>query len=79
MKVKLDENLGAIGSGFLRSAGVDVATVAEQHLLSTPDADLVRACSAEGRCLVTLDRDFADPLRCPPRQYAGIIVVRLPA
>ena len=78
MKVKLDENLGAMGAVFLKQAGVDVATVADQNLLSTPDADLVRICATEGRCLVTLDRDFSDPLRYPPSRYAGIIVVRLP-
>lgn len=78
MNLKLDENLGAMGVVFLKSVGFDVATVADQDLLSTPDADLVRKCAAEGRCLVTLDKDFSDPLRYPPRQYAGIIVVRLP-
>ena len=62
MKVKLDENLGAMGVVFLKAAGFDVATVADQNLLSTPDADLARKCAAEERCLVTLDRNFSDPL-----------------
>ena len=78
MRIKLDENLGAMGAVILKAAGFDVATVADQNLLSTPDADLARICATEGRCLVTLDRDFSDPLRYPPRQYAGIIVIRLP-
>lgn len=78
MKVKLDENLGAMGAAFLNAAGFDVATVANQNLLSTPDGDLARICATEGRCLVTLDRDFSDPLRYPPSQYAGIVVIRVP-
>jgi predicted nuclease of predicted toxin-antitoxin system len=78
VRIKLDENLGAMGAVFLKAAGFDVATVADQNLLSTPDADLARICTTEGRCLVTLDRDFSDPLRYPPRQYTGIIVIRLP-
>ena len=78
MKVKLDENLGVMGAVFLKAAGFDVVTVADQNLLSRPDADLARICATEGRCLVTLDRDFSDPLRYPPSRYAGIIVVRLP-
>ena len=78
MKVKLDENLGAMGAVLLKAAGFDVATVADQNLLATPEADLARKCAAEERCLVTLDKDFSDPLRYPPSQYAGIIVVRLP-
>lgn len=78
MKIKLDENLGEAGATFLKAAGCDVVTVAEQRLLSAPDPDIVRVCTAEQRCLVTLDMDFSDPIRYPPRESAGIVVVRLP-
>lgn len=78
MKLKLDENLGTAGAEFLTAAGLDVVTVAEQQLMSAPDADVARVSAAEERCLVTLDKDFSDPLRYPPKEYAGIIVVRLP-
>jgi predicted nuclease of predicted toxin-antitoxin system len=78
VKVKLDENLGTTGVEFLTAAGIDVATAAEQQLISAPDADIARVCAAEDRCLVTLDKDFSDPLRYPPKEYAGLIVVRLP-
>jgi hypothetical protein len=33
---------------------------------------------AESRCLITLDLDFADVVRFPPRETAGIAVLRLP-
>lgn len=78
MKVKLDENLGTAGAEFLSAAGIDVATVVEQRLTSAPDAELIRVCAAEGRCLITLDKDFSDPLRYRPSEYAGLIVIRLP-
>jgi predicted nuclease of predicted toxin-antitoxin system len=77
VKVKLDENLGTAGAEFLPAAGFDVATVAQQQLTSAPDRSLASICAAEGRCLVTLDKDFSDPIRYPPRNYAGIVVVRL--
>jgi len=67
-----------MGAVFLKSAGFDVATVADQNLLTTPDADLARIRAAEGRYLVTLDKDFSDPLRYAPKEHAGIIVVRPP-
>ncbi len=79
MKVKLDENLGTAGAQFLTAAGIDVATVVQQRLTSASDEDIARVCAAEDRCLVTLDKDFSDPLRYPPKAYAGIIVIRLPS
>ena len=41
------------------------------------DEDVIQTCLAESRCLVTLDLDFANPLRFRPHDYAGIAVVRL--
>lgn len=78
MKVKLDENLGSRGREFLRQHGIDVLTAAEQELLTAADERILDECAAEGRCLVTLDLDFSNPLQYRPRNYAGIVVVRLP-
>ena len=79
MKLKLDENLGKPAAEILRRAGHDVATVPEQGLCSATDATLIETCREEGRCLVTLDLDFANPLRFGPSEYPGIAVLRLPA
>ena len=78
MKLKLDENLGQRGVELLRQASHDVATVTEQGLQSAADSALIEICQIEGRCLVTLDLDFSNPLRFNPTLYAGIIVLRLP-
>jgi len=32
-----------------------------------------------GRCLVTFDLDFSNPIRFPPQRYAGIAMLRTPA
>ncbi len=48
-------------------------------MMSASDAQLIEACAAERRCLVTLDLDFANPLRFPPERYAGVVVLRLGA
>jgi predicted nuclease of predicted toxin-antitoxin system len=78
VKLKLDENLGVRGADILRAGGHDVATVFEQGLTSAPDTAVATACKTEGRCLVTLDLDFGNPLIFRPSDYAGIVVIRLP-
>ena len=78
MKLKLDENLGGSALRYLQQAGYDVSTVALQKLCGADDRRLIDICAAEGRCLVTLDLDFSNPLQFPPADYAGILVLRLP-
>ena len=78
MKLKLDENLGRRCASLLSEAGHDVATVPEEDMCSASDTRLVLACRDEERCLVTLDLDFANPLRFRPSEYGGIVVLRLP-
>ena len=78
MKLKLDENLGGSALRYLEQAGYDVSTVALQKLCGADDRRLIDICAAEGRCLVTLDLDFSNPLQFPPADYAGILVLRLP-
>lgn len=78
MKIKLDENLGDRGRAILEAAGHDACTVSRQSLNGADDRQLIEACRAEGRALVTLDIDFANPLVYPPKQYPGIAVIRLP-
>ena len=78
MKIKLDEHLGDRGRAILEAAGHDACTVARQSLNGADDRQLIEACRAEGRALVTLDIDFANPLVYPPRRYPGIAVIRLP-
>jgi predicted nuclease of predicted toxin-antitoxin system len=77
MKLKLDENFGHRCFDILSDAGHDVATVAGQQMSGAADEDVIQACLAESRCLVTLDLDFANPLQFRPAGYAGIAVVRL--
>lgn len=77
MKLKLDENLGHSVGGLLELGGHDVATVFGEGLSESLDDDVINAATTEHRALVTLDLDFANPLRYVPSRYAGIILLRL--
>lgn len=78
MNLKLDENLGRRCLDLFAAAGHDVATVAGQGMTSAADDELIAACHAEGRALVTLDSDFSNPLQFRPSRCSGIAVLRLP-
>ena len=76
MKLKVDENLPIEARDDLRNAGHDAVTVADQHLAGQPVVQVASVCRAEGRAVLTLDLDFSDIRTYPPRDYAGIIVLR---
>ena len=75
MKFKVDENLPIEVATTLRQAGHDAATVLEQHLGGSDDAQLAALCQLEGRILVTLDMDFSDIRNYPPAEYPGLVVL----
>jgi predicted nuclease of predicted toxin-antitoxin system len=77
MRLKLDENLGARWADFLGSLGHDVRTVPQEGLSGASDVVLFETCVRERRCLISLDLDFADVLRFPPKRTAGIAVLRI--
>jgi predicted nuclease of predicted toxin-antitoxin system len=75
LKIKLDENIGRSGVEILRQAGHDVLTVHDQALGGASDETIFQVCASEQRTLVTLDRDFGQVPRFPPRQSAGIVIL----
>ncbi len=77
MKVKLDENVPQDAVEYLRLAGLDVTSVLEQGLAGADDPRIYGVCQEEDRVLITLDVGFADLLTYPPRQSAGVVVLRL--
>lgn len=60
----------------LSSLGHDVATAAEEGLLSRPDTEVAAAAKNEGRLLLTLDLEFGDLRKYPPGAHPGVILFR---
>jgi len=79
VKLKLDEHFGHSTAKLFHESGHDVETVRSQQLRGAPDEDLIAACQAEHRCLITLDSDFGNPFIFKPWEYSGIAVLRLPS
>ena len=75
MKIKLDEANGRRGIELLTLAGHDVMTVRDQNLQGARDETLFDVCAGEDRVLVTLDHDFGQVLRFPPKRGAGLVIL----
>ena len=76
IKVKLDENMPTSAVSLLSQNGYDVHTVYDEALNGEVDEKIAITCRKEGRVLITLDADFSDIRAYPPKDYAGIILLR---
>lgn len=76
MKLKLDENLSRHLKHGLSAHGHDVATAADEDLLSQPDTVVAAAARNESRLLFTLDVEFGDLRKYPPGSHPGIVLFR---
>jgi predicted nuclease of predicted toxin-antitoxin system len=76
LKFKLDENLDFRLAAAIQEKGFDGDTVLDETLSGISDDGLFEVCKKSDRVLITLDLDFANPLRFPPRCAPGIMVLR---
>ncbi len=77
MEFKTDENLPDEVAELFREAGYEASTIRGQGMGGDPDPDVASVCRRERRALVTLDLGFADLRTYPPREYSGLVVLRL--
>jgi predicted nuclease of predicted toxin-antitoxin system len=77
MLFKVDENLPVELAELLSDLDHDAKTVNEQRLQGVTDQVLLERCDNEKRTLVTLDIDFSDIRAYPPRDHAGVILLRV--
>lgn len=73
MRLFLDENLAPRHAADLRTDGHDAIAVVEVGLSGASDEQVLRFAVDNGRVLMTLDADFANVMRFPPQQTAGVV------
>lgn len=73
MRFFIDENIRREVTKFLKSRGHDVMTVTP----GSADAEIARNAQETKRIILTHDQHFADILMYPPKEYSGIIRIKI--
>ncbi|MBI5553713.1 MAG: DUF5615 family PIN-like protein [Candidatus Diapherotrites archaeon] len=76
MHFKLDENIPVSLIKTIQEEGFDASSVFSQGLSGKTDRELMAHCRRKKLILITLDNDFSHTLIYPPKECAGIIVLR---
>jgi predicted nuclease of predicted toxin-antitoxin system len=76
IRIKVDEKLPEQIADLFNAHGYDALTVGDQGWRGLADDELWRRIQAEGRWLVTADKEFGDIRRYPPGSHAGLILLR---
>lgn len=76
MQFLIDESTGAAIAEFLRGLGHDALAVAEV-MPQAKDEDILARAVAEGRIVVTNDKDFGELVFRSGLPHAGVLLLRL--
>src|ERR671919_622497 len=77
MRFLLDQSTDARLAVYLRKLGHDVTRVAKEYPAGLLDPKILSLARAEGRILVTDDRDFGEWVFRFKRPHTGVIFLRL--
>lgn len=77
MKFLLDESADSRLAPYLTGLGHDVETVAGDYTTALDDREVLAIARAEGRILITNDRDFGELVFRFQQPHAGVIFFRL--
>ena len=77
MRFLLDENVDLPLGDYLSASGHDVTAVALDYARSIKDDEVLEIARAEGRILITNDKDFGVLIYQQQLDHAGVIFFRL--
>ncbi len=78
MKFLLDENVEHRIATFLTTAGHNATTITDDYTPGMSDRAVLQQAVAEGRILITNDRDFGELIFKEQLPHTGVIYFRLP-
>jgi predicted nuclease of predicted toxin-antitoxin system len=78
MRFLIDEDLPRSMDALLQRYGHEAVDVRDVGLRGAKDSQIASYAQSEGLCLVTGDLDFSDIRNYPPREYTGLIILKLP-
>jgi predicted nuclease of predicted toxin-antitoxin system len=77
MRFLLDQNMRARLASHLRALGPDATRVGRDHPAGLADTQILAVARAEGRILLTQDKDFVDLVLVRKLPHAGLIFFQL--
>lgn len=77
MSFLLDENVDLPLADYLNERGHDATAVARDYARSIKDDEVLEIARAEGRILITNDKDFGALIYQQQLEHAGVIFFRL--
>ena len=77
MRFLLDENVDLPLADYLNERGHDATAVALDYTRSIQDHEVLEIARAEGRILITNDKDFGALIYQHQLEHAGVILFRL--
>src|SRR4051794_32424004 len=77
MKFLLDENVDLPLADYLNEHEHDATAIASDYTRSIKDQEVLQIAVAEGRILITYDKDFGELIYKQHLEHAGVIFFRL--
>jgi len=78
MRFLIDEDLRRSTGDLLRQYGHDAIDIRDIGLRGSKDSQIAAYAQKEGLCLLTGDFDFSDIRKYPPKQYRGLVILKVP-
>ncbi len=79
MRFLVDEDLPRSADSLLRQHGHEAVDIRDVGLRGASDTDIAAYARQHRLCLLSGDTGFANVRNYPPKDYSGVVVLRLPA